>query len=144
MILREETNLNVFSLELQGRNEAHEATDPFSVTDFVERETVMERVRNSTARGRLFWKFITEYLIKIDSQLLETQTRECKSCGSAHNYYPADWLESMRNNQWIRQGDSRFTPDAKSLANLLQGGDWTLRAMDDNDALVEFLKAIRL
>ena len=144
IIPREATNLNTLSLGLQGDNEAHEAIARFSVTDFVEREAVMERVRNSTDRGRLFWQFITEYLIKAGDQLLETQTIECKSCDSTHNYYPAAWLESVRNNQWIRQGDSRFTPDAKSLANLLRGSDWKLSSLDENHALVEFLKAIRL
>ena len=144
IISREATNLNTLSLELQGDNEAHEATAPFSVTDFVERETIMERVRNSTERGRLFWQFLTEYLIKESNQSLETQTIECKSCTSTHDYYPAAWLESVRNNQWIRQGDSRFTPDAKSLANLLRGSGWKLSSLDENHALVEFLKAIRL
>ena len=144
IISRETTNLNALSLELQGGNEAHEATAPFSVTDFVERESIMERVRNRTERGRLFWQFITEYLVKAGSQFLETQTIECKSCGGAHNCYPAAWLESVRNNQWIRQGDSRFTPDAKSLASLLRGSDWKLSVMDENHALVEFLNAIRL
>ena len=57
---------------------------------------------------------------------------------------PAAWLEGVRNNQWIRQGDSRFAPDAKSLANLLRGSDWKLSSLDENHALVEFLKAIRL
>ena len=144
IISREMTNLNILSLELQGTNEAHEAIAPFSVTDFVEREAIMERVRNSTDRGRLFWQFITEYLIKAGSQPLKTQAIKCKSCGSIHDYYPAAWLESVRDNQWIRQGDSRFTPDAKSLANLLRGSDWKLSSLDENHALVEFLKAIRL
>ena len=138
------TNLNILSLELQGTNEAHEAIAPFSVTDFVEREAIMERVRNSTDRGRLFWQFITEYLIKAGGQSLKTQAIKCKSCDRTHDYYPAAWLESVRDNQWIRQGDSRFTPDAKSLANLLRGSDWKLSSLDENHALVEFLKAIRL
>ena len=144
IISHETVNLKTLSLELQGDNEAHEATAPFSVTDFVERESVMERVRNSTERGRLFWQFITEYLIKTGSQLLATQGIECKSCGRTHNCYTAAWLESVRNNQWIRQGDSRFTPDAKSLANLLRGSSWKLSALDENHPLVEFLKAIGL
>lgn len=99
IISHEATNLNTLSLELQGGNEAHEAAVPFRVADFVERETIMERVRNSTERGRLFWQFITEYLIKAGSQLLEIQTIKCKSCESTHNCYPAAWLEGVRNNQ---------------------------------------------
>ena len=145
IIFREATNLNTLSLELQGSNEAHEATTPFSVTDFVEREAIMERVRNSIDRGRLFWQFLTEYLIKVGHQSLEIQTIDCKSCGNPHNYYPAAWLERVRNYQWIRLGgDPRFTPDAKALANLLRGSDWKLSSLDENHALVEFLKAIRL
>lgn len=145
IISREATNLNALSLELQGSNEAHEATVPVSVTDFVEREAIMDRVRNSTERGRLFWRFLTEYLIKVGHQSLEIQTINCKSCRNPHNYYPAAWLERVRNYQWIRlEGDSRFTPDAKSLANLLRGSDWKLSSLDENHALVEFLKAIRL
>ena len=56
--------LNALSLELHGVKEEHEAAAPFKVTDFVERETIMERVRNTPERGRLFWRFLTEYLIK--------------------------------------------------------------------------------
>lgn len=140
----EEMKLNAFSLDLKGDHEDHEAAAPFNVTDFVERGGVMARVANSTERGRLFWKFITEYLIRSDSQLSKTQTIKCESCESTHNYYPAAWLEVVRDNWWIRKGDSHFPPDAKSLANLLWGSDWTLSTTDDNRALVEFLKAIRL
>ena len=145
IISRETTNLNGLSLELQGVKEGHEAATLFNVTNFVERESIMERVRNSTERGCLFWRFLTEYLIKVDSQSLETQTIKCKSCGNSHNCYPAAWLEIVRNNQWIRLGrDSRFAPDAKSLANLLRGSDWKLSSLAENHVLVEFLKAIRL
>ncbi len=144
IISNKETKLNAFSLDLKGDHEDHEATTSFSVTDFVERGGVMARVANSTERGRLFWKFITEYLIKADSQLSKTQTIKCKSCEKTHDYYPAAWLEVVRDNWWIRKGDSHFPPDAKSLANLLQGSDWTLSTTDGNHALIEFLKAIRL
>ena len=144
IISREVTNLKGLSLELEGSNESHEAAAPLSVIDFVERETIMAQVRNSTERGRLFWRFLTEYLIKVGHQSLETQMIKCKSCGKSHNCYQAAWLEGVRNNQWIRQGHSRFAPDAKSLANLLRGSDWKLSTMDENHALVEFLKAIRL
>ena len=144
IISREATNLNALSLELQGVNEEHEAVVPFSVADFVERETIMERVRNSTERGRLFWRFLTEYLIKAEHQSLETQKIKCKSCEKSHTCYQVAWLEGVRNNQWIRQRDSRFAPDAKSLANLLRSSDWKLSTMDENHVLVEFLKAIRL
>ena len=145
IISREAANLKTLSLELQGVKEDHEATVPVSVTDFVEREAIMDRVRNSPERGRLFWRFLTEYLIKVGHQPLKIRTINCKSCGNPHNYYPATWLERVRNYQWIRlEGDSRFTPDAKSLANLLRGSDWKLSSLEENHALVEFLKAIRL
>ena len=144
IISRETTNLNALSLELHGVKEEHEAAALFKVTDFVERETIMERVRNTPERGRLFWRFLTEYLIKKTHQSLETQTIECKSCESTHNYYPAAWLEAVRSNHWILEGRTRFTPDAKSLANLLRGSDWQLSRMDEDHILVDFLKAIRL
>ena len=145
IISREMTNLNALSLDLQGVNEGHEAAIPLGVTDFVERESIMERVRDSNARGRLFWQFITEYLIKGGGQSLETQAIECKSCGKPHSCYPAAWLERVRNNQWISLGhNSRFAPDAKSLANLLRGSNWKPTSLVENHALVEFLKAIGL
>ena len=145
IISRETTNLNVLSLDLQGSKEGHEAAVSLHVTDFIERERIMDRVRNTPARGRLFWKFITEYLIKADNQSLETQAIECKSCGNPHNCYPALWLERVRNYQWIiLERGSRFPPGAKALANLLRGSDWKLSTMDENHALVEFLKAIGL
>ena len=144
IISRPATTLNALSLELQGAKEEHEPVVPFNVADFIERDAIMERVRNGTERGRLFWRFLTEYLVKESRQSLEIQAIECRSCGKTHNCYQAAWLGSVRNNQWIRQGDSRFTPDAKSLANLLRGSDWKLSAIDEDPVLVEFLKAIRL
>ena len=107
IVSRPMTTLNALCLELQGVKEGHEAAVRFNVIDFVERETIMERVRNRTKRGRLFWRFLTEYLIKEAHQSLETQLIECKSCGTSHDCYQAAWLEAVRNNQWISTG--RFT-----------------------------------
>ena len=79
----------------------HKAVDPVAVKDFVGRVEIMARVRDSRARAFLFWRFLTEWLIKQDAQVLEIEEAKCE-CGDTHEYYQAAWLMPVREDGWIR------------------------------------------
>ena len=124
----------------------HETVDPVEVTDIVDREEIMRRVRDSRPRARLFWRFLTEWLIKKDVQGLQIEEATCK-CDDIHQYYQAAWLESVRKDRWIRiagKGDRRDHAKADSLAKLLRGSGWTLSSLNKNPSTVKLLEAINI
>ncbi len=109
-----------------------------------ERVGIMARLRDSQARARLFWRFLTEWLITHDSEGLEPQSANCK-CGVSHRYYPARWLVPVVRNIWVPQGnDIHDRATAQSLAKLLRGSGWTPNALSDNPTALKFLEAIRV
>ena len=103
----------------------HSTVDLVPITDVWHKADIMERVRDSQARARLFWRFLTEWLSPRDEQSLDTEEFECE-CGEKHRYYPAAWLEPIRENTWVRtSNDVRTYATAPSLANLLRGDEAT-------------------
>ena len=126
----------------------HKTVEAVALTDLVlltrDRVGVMARVRDSQARARLFWRFLTEWLISRDSEGLELKTADCE-CGSSHRYYPAMWLVPVVRNSWVPQGnDIRDRATAQSLATLLRGSGWTPDALSDNSTALKLLEAIRV
>ena len=124
----------------------HETVDPVEVTDIVDREEIMRRVRDSRPRARLFWRFLTEWLIKKDVQGLQIEEATCK-CDDIHQHYQAAWLESVRKDRWIRlagKGDRRDHAKADSLAKLLRGSGWALSSLNKNPSTVKLLEAINV
>ena len=111
------------------------------VTDIAERVDIMDRVSNSRTRALVFWKFLTEWLIKEDSQGLMIKETQC-SCGALHRYYSAEWLMPIRNNRWIRDGDLHPIVDASSLTKMLRYNEWELDALKGNPETVKLLEAI--
>ena len=117
-------------------------TDVFLLTR--DKVGVMSRVRDSQERARLFWRFLTEWLVTQDPKGVEICTEKCE-CGVPHEYYPAMWLVPVVRNNWVPQGnDIRERATAQSLAKLLRGSGWTPDSLGDNSASVELLKAIRV
>ena len=125
----------------------HRTVDAVAVTDLIfrarDRVGVMERVRNSQARARLFWNFLTEWLIARDPQGLEPIETNCE-CGSNHWYYSAMWLVPVARNRWVPQGSDHYPATAQSLAALLRDSDWTPQTLSDNAIARKFLKAIEV
>ncbi len=119
----------------------HVTADSISVTDIVERAGIMDRVSNSRSRALVFWRFLTEWLIKEDPQGLETTEAKCV-CGSVHKYHPTEWLIPVRNNRWIRLGDSHPSVDASSLTKMLRDNEWTLDFLNENPSTVKLLEVI--
>ena len=126
----------------------HKTVDAVAVTDLVflarDRIGIMARVRDSQARARLFWRFLTEWLITRDPEGLEPRTADCE-CGASHRYYPAMWLVPVVKNSWVPQGnDIRDRASAQSLAALLRGSGWTPDALGDNSTALKLLEAMRV
>ena len=135
------TDLKLLSPEVYGDNKDHETAEPVHLTDFIERAAVMNQVRDYPRLGRQFWQFLTEWLVKEDSQGLETELAKCVSCGKDHRYYPAAWMIPVLNNQWIRQtGNLRVSANAKSLANLLRNSEWEPNSLDGNPTALKLLE----
>ena len=146
MIIRcDNKDLKELSLELSEDDQDHETAEPIrGVTDFVERDVIMDRVRDSRERAYLFWRFLTEWLIKQDSQNLETKKVKCESCeeDKSHEYYSVAWLVPVRDYRWIRQENQRFSPNAQSLANLLRDNEWEISSLGENTDAVKLLETI--
>ena len=126
--------------------EEHETADHIDVTDiaFLERDNIgiMARVRQSQRLARIFWRFLTEWLILHDSKGLEINEALC-DCEKHHKYYPAKWLVPLVRNKWVPLGKRRAgQATAESLANLLRGSEWKPSSLDKNPAAVELLTAI--
>ena len=125
----------------------HETSRMVERTDIVflqrDRIGIMERVRSSPTRARLFWKFLTEWLIVRDPEGVTVKEAKC-DCDNWHNYYPAAWLVPLVKNRWVPIGDSkRDWVSAKSLATLFRGRTEEF-SIPENDAVSNFLKAIRV
>ena len=126
-------DLKLFSPEVyedEDNKKIHEIDMPFCTTDILEWNEIMRNARSNRDNSYLFWRFLTEYIIKKDSLGLEEKSVKCTSCDKYHKYYPAAWLRTVRSNKWIRLGDPHFRADAPSLANLLQD-KWELQLLEN-------------
>ena len=121
IVVTNEVNFNKFYPDHPLREEVSHKTDtPVTVTDIVGRVEIIEDVRNSQSRARRFWYFLTEWLVQKDRQALEIKEAKCQ-CGETHRYFPAEWIEPLRERNWVRLGDKRHHATAQSLASLLRG-----------------------
>ena len=102
----------------------------------------MARVRQSQRLARLFWRFLTEWLILRDVVGLEATEALC-DCGREHRYYPAEWLVPLVENKWVPRGERRADrATAQSLASLLRDSDRSYHSLTDNPMTVRLLEAI--
>lgn len=123
----------------------HETLNLVALTDVVFLAGIMDRVRNSPNRARLFWRFLTEWLVNHDAGGLTPTEAACECEDEAkHNYYPAAWLVPIAKNRWVPIGDNkRDKVNAKSLASLFRGSSEGLD-ISQSDAANAFLAAIRI
>ncbi|MDE0188748.1 MAG: hypothetical protein OXN80_06585 [bacterium] len=148
VIVRQDITLQHFLPDEPLPDGEHKTVDNISVTDIVlltkDRVGIMARVRDSQTRARLFWRFLTEWLIAHDPEGLEIGTAQCE-CRSKHRYYQATWLVPIVRNLWVPQGkDIRDRATAQSLANLLRDSGWTPDSLSHNPTTSQLLKAIRI
>ncbi len=121
----------------------HEANTPFPTTDVLEWNEIMRNARSNRDNSYLFWRFLTEYLIKEDRLGFEEKEVMCSVCRKTHKYYSAKWLKAVRSNKWIRLGDPHFPAEPSSLANLLRDR-WDMSSLNQNPDIGELLKAINV
>ena len=124
-----------------GDDTKHRTVDCITVTDIAFLTGIMARVRQSPRRAYLFWRFLTEWLVKEDAQGLEVRKSRC-TCERTHQHFQAAWLVQVGENQWIRRGDTSFQATAQSLANLLRDSEWKPGSLNKNPAAVKLLEAI--
>lgn len=124
----------------------HETSEPVSVTDiaFIIKDEIgiMSRVRKSSRLARIFWRFLTEWLVRNKPEALKIENAHC-DCKESHRYYPARWLVPLVRNRWVPRGERRSEEaTAQSLANLLRDSEWNVNSLEENPAAVELLEAM--
>ena len=125
----------------------HRTLQPVTLTEvaFLQKDDVgiMDRVRSSPNRARLFWRFLTEWLVNHDSKGLTPKEVACECEDDAkHNYYPAAWLVPIVRNNWVPIGNNkRDKVNAKSLASLFRGSS-DAAPIPENDVVDSILEAI--
>ena len=149
VIVKDEVHLARFRPDDLSDEDEHRTVERVPVTDVAFMTSadigIMARARQSMSRARLFWRFVTEWLIAKDPDGLEVCQATCV-CREKHNYYPAEWLIPVSENRWVpfsAEGSrGARKADAQSLANLLRDSDWTPNSLDDNPATLKLLDAI--
>ena len=130
--------------------DAHRSNEPVIMTDvaFMTRDNVgiMARVRQNTRLAKLFWRFLTEWLIVHDRRGLEIEKTSC-TCGdyNEHHYYVARWLTPLVRNIWVPVGNrrsDRATP--RSLAGLCDSSSAGTNSFSDGPEIRQLLDAMRI
>lgn len=126
-------------------DEDHETTEQVIISSiaFLTKDDIgiMARVRQSRHLARLFWLFLTEWLVLQDPNGLEVKEAPC-ICGSNHHYYPAQWLIPLAKNKWIPRGERRSErATAQSLADLLRESEWNSSSLSEAQT-ISLLEAI--
>lgn len=121
----------------------HETSETLATTDFLYRVEVMREVRNSRALAWPFWKFVSLWLSSNDCQGLQKAEAGCGSCGNPHQYYPAAWLERVREDGWIRRpNDVRETASPQSLARLVKENESQIDSFMSTPSVADLLEAM--
>ena len=105
----------------------HSTFENIAVTNlaFLTKEDVgiLPRVRQSRRLARIFWDFLTKWVIVHDSNGLNVSNAVCL-CGISHDYFSAEWLVPLATRMWVPLGDQKSgRPTAGSLAIFLQNTD---------------------
>jgi hypothetical protein len=108
----------------QMSEEGEHRMENVAVSDIVflklENRGIIDLVRNSKERARLFLRFLLDFALDFDNSALDPAKLTCK-CGGAHSVYTSNWLLVLKTQKWIPVAKGKSdTPSAKNLAALLQ------------------------
>ena len=127
-------------LDEGARHETREAVELTDIAHLRGDDSVIRRASRSQRRARLFWRFITDWLVVHDAQGLQTKEASC-TCNANHNYYQGDWLLTVTENNWVPLGNDRHaTATAQSLGRLFRDGG--VLSIPNNAAVDRLLQAI--
>ena len=148
VVITKNKHLSTFLPDEPMTEEDHETSEHVTVTDlaFITRDEIgiMARVRSSQRLARIFWRFLTEWLVVNDSKGLEINEATC-DCEQSHRFYPAEWLVPLVKNSWVPVGgDKREKATAQSLANLLRDSEWEPSSLNQNSAAVKLLEVMNV
>lgn len=146
VVVKAKGQLNDFLPDRSRLEGPHATADAVEISDIAflskDRIGVMARVRDSQERARLFWRFLTEWMVRHDSDGLELNVAAC-TCGEEHRYFGAAWLAPLVKNIWVPQGnDVRDTVSAQSLAKLLRESGWVPSLLSETGATDNLLLAL--
>ena len=121
-------------------NEEHKTLDDVTATNiaFLTKDEIgiMARVRQNQKLARLFWRFLTDWLVKHDAEGLVNSKAPC-CCEGEHGYFPGEWLAPVKSNKWIPLGDRKSSlANAKSLASLLRDSELNISTLHYRHSLV--------
>ena len=128
----------------QQEDSEHKTGNCIVVTNVKELSMIMDPLRDNREYAVKFWRFLTEWLIKKDTQGFKEETLECESCTTTHGKivthecYKAAWLKPVRDRHWIR----RASLSPKLLADLLRGNELAIRDLSQNPDIDKLLYAI--
>lgn len=87
----------------------------------LENRGIIDQVRNSKERARLFIRFLLDLAIDFDNSVLEPVKLTCNECKQSHSIYTSTWLFVLKTQKWVPVAKGKQeTPSAKNLAALLQ------------------------
>ena len=145
VVIKRKVRLKTF-LPRENLTEEHVTSEYVDVTDiaFIDRADIgiMARVRQSQRLARLFWRFLTEWMVEFEWKGLEVEEALC-DCGERHQYNPAEWVIPLRQDKWVPLGlGRRGQATAQTLADLLRGSGWEPSSLNLRPTAVKLLEAI--
>lgn len=131
--------------EIEGVHRTCDAVPTTNIVYFAKDDTgIMERVRHSQNLARVFWRFLTEFLVKHDPEGLNVREAPCE-CDETHRYFQAEWLAPLAGRKWVPLGGRKTDrATASSLAILLRDSGWKPDSLSENPATIKLLEAIRV
>lgn len=146
IITKETDSITFLPDEPLNDDDEHQISEDVTVTDvafLTGDDGIMGRVRDNQHLARIFWKFLTEWLVVQDPKSLDIKRAPCE-CNDKHSYYSAAWLGSLQKpRKWVPlRGGKRGPVTAQSLADLLRGHGWESSSLDENPNAVKLLEAL--
>ena len=103
---------------------------------------VIDTVRNSQQKGRMFLQFIFDYLLGADPSWKDPISVDC-SCGNSHEIIACGWIHTLTDRSWVpTPGRKNELPTAENIERLLDPMLLPQLAHDDDSAL--FLQRLKI
>lgn len=122
--LSEDMLMDLLAFGEHVNEEAEHYMENVSLSDIVflrlENRGIIDQVRGSRDRARLFIRFLLDFALDADNGAVEPTGLSC-TCGATHRVYTSNWLWVLRTQKWIPVARGRQeVPSSTNLAALLQ------------------------
>jgi hypothetical protein len=122
--LGEDMLMDLLAFGERVNEEAEHHIEDVSLSDIaflrLENRGIIDQVRGSKDRARLFIRFLLDFALDADNGAVEPTGLSCK-CGATHRIYTSNWLWVLRTQKWIPVAKGKQEiPSSTNLAALLQ------------------------